>query len=64
MNTVDFIFGQLLTLEAMTPNRERHRRQPTHSTREERIVDNQWLLILFLFVSLIANYTVMATPDQ
>ncbi|MCB0061960.1 MAG: hypothetical protein KDE19_07590 [Caldilineaceae bacterium] len=73
MNTVDFVVGQLLSFEMMTLAKlrphQRFRQYVAHQFQvqrfpKERIVENQLLIILFLVVSLIANFTVMATPEK
>lgn len=68
MNTVDFVVGQLLSFEMMNlaehPPHQRFRQYVAQRLQKERIVDNQLLVIAFLVVSLIANFTVMATPRE
>ena len=65
MNTLSFIFGQLLTLEMLaagqqTPRQRQnihlqHRFRFRHS-REGGSMDNNLLVIAFLIVTLIANF--------
>ena len=65
MNTMSFIFGQLLTLEMLaagrqTPRQRRHIRLE-HRFRSSHLwkeigMDNNILVIAFLIVTLIANF--------
>lgn len=69
MNTMSFIFGQLLTLEMLaagqqTPRqrqniRLQHRFELSHLRKGNRM-DNNLLVIAFLIVTLIANFAMSA----
>ena len=59
MNTMTFIFGQLLTLEMITAGRQsswQQLRTQFHHSQKEFFMDNSILLIAFLIVSLLANF--------
>jgi len=72
MNTMTFIFGQLLTLEMVTAGRQPPRQplrtqfQPPsqfHHSWKGFFMDNSILVIAFLIVSLLANF-VMPTKGE
>jgi hypothetical protein len=63
MNTMTFVFGQLLTLEMLTAGRKplwqrlpSRRQQRSSQAWKEFFMDNNILIIAFLIVSLIANF--------
>ena len=72
MNTMSFIFGQLLTLEMLaaggqTPRQRQHNRRQ-HRFRSSHLrkgvgMDNNILVIAFLIVTLIANFA-MPTRNE
>lgn len=73
MNTMTFVFGQLLTLEMLAAGRQslwqrlhnqvRHRYQSTQPGKESSM-DNNILIIAFLIVSLIANFAMPTHTDD
>lgn len=69
MNTVTFIFGQLLRLDRGNQSK-RQARQPVRRNRlqttqqQDHRMDNNLLIIAFLIVGLIANFTVLAAADE
>lgn len=69
MNTITFIFGQLLSLDKRNKPRPQERRPvrrdqlPTTNQQDHRM-DNNLLIIAFLIVGLIANFTVLAAADE
>jgi hypothetical protein len=64
MNTVGFIFGQLLSFEMMKLVRCRPRYHLTQSLPKEQFMENQLLVIALLVVGLIANFTVMGSSKK
>ena len=67
MNTMTFVFGQLLSLEMLRGNRQLGPQpQPISrvSQQQERTMDNNLLIIAFLIVGLIANFTVLTSADE
>ncbi len=81
MNTLTFVFGQLLTLEMLAAGRVAARqhldsRLPSrlHNGFDRRIwstqrwkgffMDNSMLVILFLIVSLIANFAMPSSTEK
>lgn len=77
MNTLTFVFGQLLTLEMLAAGRQsirqrlhnglRNRRQTKHRSTQhgrEGFMDNNILVILFLVVTLIANFAMPSQTDK
>lgn len=69
MNTTTFVFGQLLSLETLRSARRQGRRLrqtgPSQLTQlQEQRMDNNLLIIAFLIVGLIANFTVLAAADE
>lgn len=72
MNTMTFVFGQLLTLEMFAAGRQAprqrlhnrlQRRFRLHHLRKELFMDNNILVIAFLIVTLIANFA-MPTRNE
>jgi len=78
MNTLTFVFGQLLTLEMLTAGQRQTVRQHLlkrlynglwhryGSTERWKgvFMDNSVLVILFLIVSLIANFAMPSQTDE
>jgi hypothetical protein len=77
MNTLTFVFGQLLTLEMVAAGRRpvrQHLPNRFHSHFERRtwltqrwkefVMDNSMLVILFLIVSLIANFAMPSSTEK
>ncbi len=73
MNTMTFVFGQLLTLELFAAGQQPSRwplaRKPrnygqSHHSWKEFMMDNSILVILFLIVSLIANFSMPARRND
>jgi hypothetical protein len=67
MNTTTFVFGQLLSLEMLREDRQLGPQpQPILrvAQRQERTMDNSLLIIAFLIVGLIANFTVLTGADE
>ena len=69
MNTTTFVFGQLLSLEMLRGRRPLGpQAQPQLisqiSHHQERTMDNNLLIIVFLIVGLIANFTVLTSADE
>ena len=65
MNTTTFVFGQLLSLEMLRgTRRQAHKRILPSLNRQERHMDNNLLIIAFLIVGLIANFTVLTVADE
>ena len=64
MNTFDFIVGQLLSFEMMQLMKHRPRKPIVHLPSKDQIMENQLLVIALLIVSLVANFTVMASPEK
>ena len=69
MNTTTFVFGQLLDLATLQSARTQGPRfVPTNSSQptppQEQRMDNNLLIIAFLIVGLIANFTVLAAADE
>jgi len=69
MNTTVFVFGQLLDLETLwSARREEQRFMQTTRLRpaqpQGEHMDNSLLIIAFLIVGLIANFTVLAAADE
>lgn len=68
MNTTTFVFGQLLSLEMLRDARPQLLQPksrlllPLH--HQERHMDNNLLIIAFLIVGLIANFTVLTGADE
>lgn len=65
MNTMSFIFGQLLTLEMLAAGQQTHRQRQnirlqhrfwSSHLRKRGSMDNNLLVIAFLIVTLIANF--------
>lgn len=78
MNTLTFVFGQLLTLEMLAAGRRQTVRQHLYKRldnglshrywAEERwkgvFMDNSMLVILFLIVTLIANFAMPSHTEK
>ena len=69
MNTTTFVFGQLLSLKMLRncrTSRPLPESQPISRMiqQQERIMDNNLLIIAFLIVGLIANFTVLTSADE
>lgn len=69
MNTLEFVFGQLLSFETMQAMKSRPAQRffgngPREITQKERNVANNFLFIALLIVGLIANITVMTAPER
>ncbi|MFZ4659459.1 MAG: hypothetical protein ACOYNY_20770 [Caldilineaceae bacterium] len=79
MNTLTFVFGQLLTLEMLAAGRRQTVRQRlldrlnnngfgrrTWLTQrgKEFVMDNSILVILFLIVTLIANFAMPSSTEK
>ena len=64
MNTVEFVVGQLLSFEMMKLAGRRPQQRIVQFLSKERIMENQLLVIALLVVGLIANFTVMASPEK
>ena len=64
MNTVEFVFGQLLSFEMMKLTRCRPHQRMIQFLAKEPIMESQLLVIALLLVGLIANFTVMSSPKK
>ncbi len=64
MNTVEFVFGQLLSFEMMKLAQRQPHQHMIQSLAKEPNMENQLLVIALLVVGLIANFTVMSSPKK
>ncbi|MCE7983120.1 MAG: hypothetical protein DYG89_18200 [Caldilinea sp. CFX5] len=72
MNTMTFVFGQLLTLEMLAAGRQPIRQHLHNRLRNKHrstqhwkgiFMDNSMLVILFLIVTLIANFAMPSRTE-